>query len=163
LILVITGSGEFQYNRLLVKIDEMAPRIGIPILIQNGPVPFQAKHCRTLGLVPYRDLMELYRQATLIVSHTSSGPLIYARKFQKPIITVPRRLELGEAVANHQVETAAALMALPSATRVTLDGVENLENAIQSMLESIRSGLDFASDNGDLIGLQDAIRQACLK
>jgi UDP-N-acetylglucosamine transferase subunit ALG13 len=163
LILVVAGSGVFPFVRLLGKADEIAPRFPIPFLMQDGGLAFPAHNCRTLGLVGYRLLMELYRDATLIISHTSSGPLIYAKKFGKPIITLPRRSDLGEAVDDHQVETAAALKAIADPFRITLDGPEELEAAVRAMLDALAGGLSPSAERRELESLQGSIRAACLE
>lgn len=162
LILIVAGSGVFPFTRMLSHVDAIAPRFEEPFVMQDGELRFPAKHCRTLGLVGYRRLMELYKEAKLIVAHTSSGPLIYARKFGKPIITMPRRSDLGEAVDDHQVETAAALMAVPDPARVTLDGPEGLEEAIRAMLRALAGGLNASTERRELDSLQASIRAACL-
>ncbi|HKP97950.1 MAG TPA: hypothetical protein VJ385_19615 [Fibrobacteria bacterium] len=141
----------------------MAPRFDLPFVIQDGPEPYPAKHCRTIGLVHYARLMEYYRDATVVVAHTSSGPLVYAKKFRKPIITLPRRPDLGEAVDDHQVETAEALRPIDEAMRVTLEGVEGIEPAIRKALDGLAGGMRYSSGTGELERLQDAIRSACLE
>lgn len=163
MILIVAGSGVFPFTRMLAKVDAIAPLFDEPFVMQDGELRFPAKHCRTLGLVGYRRLMELYREAKLIVSHTSSGPLIYARKFGKPIISMPRRSDLGEAVDDHQVETASALKTIPDPARVTLDGPEGLEESIRSMLAALAGGLNASTERRELDALQASIRSACLR
>lgn len=163
MILIVAGSGVFPFTRMLSVADAIAPRFDQPFVMQDGELRFPARHCKTLGLVGYRRLMELYREAKLIVSHTSSGPLIYARKFGKPIITLPRRSDLGEAVDDHQVETAAALKTIPDPSRVTLDGPEGLEDAIRAMLAALAGGLNPSAERRELDSLQASIREACLR
>lgn len=160
---MVTGSGGYSFRRFLDTIDEMAPRFDLPFVIQDGPDPYPARNCRTIGLVAYERLMEFYRDATLVVSHTSSGPLIYAKKFRKPIITLPRRPELGEAVDDHQVETAEALKPIDEAMRITLMGVEEIEPAIRTVLEGLGKGMQYSSGAEELLRLQNAIRSACLE
>lgn len=161
MILVITGSGGYPFERLLRKIEAIAPRFEIPFVVQNGPFPFATAHCRAIGLVSYDNLMEYYRLAELVVAHTSSGPLIYAARFGKPIITLPRRSRDGEAVDDHQEETAAALRTLQEPMRMTLDGVEGLEEAIRTLLAARERGLQYTTGKAELVSLQGAIR-ACL-
>lgn len=161
MILVVTGSGGYPFDRLLRKIEEIAPRFEVPFVVQNGPFPFPSRLCRAIGLVSYDKLMEYYRLADLVVAHTSSGPLIYAARFGKPIITLPRRTSEGEAVDDHQEETAVALRALQEPMRMTLDGVEGLEDAIRSLLEARARGLQYTTGKAELESLQGAIR-ACL-
>jgi UDP-N-acetylglucosamine transferase subunit ALG13 len=141
----------------------MAPRFELPFVIQDGPDAYPAKHCRTIGLVNYKRLMGYYRDATVVVSHTSSGPLVYAKKFRKPIITLPRRPELGEAVDDHQVETALALKPIDEAMRITLDDVAGIEPAIRTVLRGLEGGMHYGSGTGELERLQNAIRSACLE
>ncbi|MDQ3002506.1 MAG: hypothetical protein M3Y08_14755 [Fibrobacterota bacterium] len=161
LILVVTGSAGYPYDRLLRKVDVIAPEFDFPFVMQTGVFPFAAANCKTFGMVGYDHFMKLFREATLIISHTSSGPLIYAHRFEKPIITVPRRKAFGEALADHQVETADALKAVDEPMRMVLDDEENMESAIRTMLEASAAGLRYTTGKQELESLQSAIRKAC--
>jgi UDP-N-acetylglucosamine transferase subunit ALG13 len=161
LILVVTGSSGYPLERLLRACDAIAPAIGERFLLQTGRFPFAAKHCDTIGITTYDHLIGLYRECELIIAHTSSGPLIYARKFGKPIISTPRRPELGEAFDDHQVECAEALAALPDPMRITLRELDGLENEVRSLLRAVRSGLAYAQGGGELASLHKRLREVC--
>lgn len=162
LILFITGTTEYPFERLLRKADEIAPHFQDRFLLQTGPFDFTARNCDTFGLVGYDQLMERYRACDLVVSHTSSGPLIYASRFERPIIAIPRRKRMGEALADHQVETAAALKRVEEPMRMVLDEVDGLEEAVRKMMDLKRQGIErYTTGKAELLSLQAAIRLAC--
>lgn len=158
---MVTGASGYGFDRLLRKCDEIAPAIGKRFLLQTGRHPFPARHCETIGTVRYEDLMALYREAELIIGHTSSGPLIYARKFRKPIITTPRRPDLGEAFDDHQVECALALRGAPNPMRVTLESLDDLEAQVRALLAAAAAGFPAPAGRDELASLHARLREAC--
>lgn len=112
LIFVVTGSGRYPFHRLLKTMDDVAFQMKLDVVLQTGYTDFTPLYCRHFGFLPYRKFLLYYREADLIVSHASGGPLVYSRFYSKPIILVPRRPELGEIFNRHQIETAEAVAAL---------------------------------------------------
>jgi UDP-N-acetylglucosamine transferase subunit ALG13 len=161
LILCITGSTITPYERLLRKIDSIAEHFDVPFVLQTGPYRLQSKSCETFTFVPYDRLIEYYKKAQLIISHLSGGPLIYSRKFEKPIILVPRKKALGEAVADNQIETAEALKTVHEPMRMILDEVDELEPAVRTMLGRARDGLRYCSGTREIESLHRMVREAC--
>jgi len=104
--------------------------------------------------------LKYYQECDLIVSHASSGPLIYAAKFLKPIILVPRRKHLGEAVADHQIDTINALRTVEDSNRVILDDLENLPLEINNML-NIKTEHQVNPSTKWLTRLHEGIRESC--
>jgi UDP-N-acetylglucosamine transferase subunit ALG13 len=105
-------------------------------------------------------LVEYYRTCTFIIAHTSGGPLIYSRKFEKPIITIPRKKALGEAVADHQIEAARALREVNEPLRIIIDEVDELAEAIPRALALVKAGARYHTNSG-ITTLLSAIRDAC--
>lgn len=161
MILCITGSTITPYERLLKKIDSIASHFAVPFVLQTGPYRLLSKSYESFTYVPYATLVGYYQRALLIISHLSAGPLIYARKFEKPIILVPRKKALGEAVADNQIETAEALKAVHEPMRMILDDIDELESAVTAMLGRARQNLRYCSGTTEIESLHRVIRETC--
>jgi UDP-N-acetylglucosamine transferase subunit ALG13 len=161
LILCITGSTVTPYERLLKKIDGIASRFDVPFVLQTGPCRLLSKEYESFSFVPYKTLVGYYQKALLVISHLSAGPLIYSRKFEKPIILVPRKKALGEAVADNQIETAEALRSVHEPMRMILDDVDELEPAITTMLGRARQNQRYCSGTQEIESLHGIIRETC--
>jgi UDP-N-acetylglucosamine transferase subunit ALG13 len=160
LILVIVGSTPYPFTRLLQEIDRLAPGVMVPFFVQSGEGPYMPRNCTCFRFVPYETLVEYYRTCTFIIAHTSGGPLIYSRKFEKPIITIPRKKALGEAVADHQIEAARALREVNEPLRIIIDEVDELAEAIPQALALVKAGARYRTNSG-ITTLLSAIREAC--
>ncbi|MEO8617181.1 MAG: glycosyltransferase, partial [Luteolibacter sp.] len=58
------------------------------------------------------EFSELFRSASLIISHAGMGTILSALHFGKPILVMPKRAALGEHRSDHQVATARRMMEL---------------------------------------------------
>jgi len=107
MIFVTIGNEQrYKFTRLLRKMDELAPEISEEIVMQIGFDSYRPDHSKYFSFVPHEEYLDLFKKSKLVISHCATGPIIYAKKFNKPIILFPRRAELGEHVDNHQIETA---------------------------------------------------------
>jgi len=111
LIFVCVGSREYQFNRLLRKIDE---------LIQNGEItecvfaqigkssyiPQNYKYSRFMAVDEFKSYQ---KKSDLIVSHGGTGALIGALKMGKQVLAVPRLEKYGEHTDDHQTQVAGVL------------------------------------------------------
>jgi UDP-N-acetylglucosamine transferase subunit ALG13 len=158
LILVITGSGDMQFSRLLNEADRIAPSFDLPFFLQTG-TQFSAHNCRAESILDYSRLIGLYRNATLIVAHASSGPLIYARQFNKPIILMARRKDLGEVVGDYQEHLAQALKTMNQPMRIIIDNASQLHGAIKEMLSLLKTGISYREEELGIAALRIGIRK----
>jgi UDP-N-acetylglucosamine transferase subunit ALG13 len=158
---VTTGSGDYPFTRLLSEADRLAPLFRIPFLLQTGQANPAPKNARYFRFTDYDSFVKMYRDATLVVSHVSSGPLAYARMFEKPIILIPRRKELGEAVSNHQISAAGRLQALREPMRLILEDVSNLKDAVENMLILAQNSERYRTGGAEIASLRQEIRKAC--
>ena len=107
MIFVTIGNEQrYKFTRLLRKMDELAPEISEEIVMQIGFDSYKPDHSKYFSFVPHEEYLDLFKKSKLVISHCATGPIIYAKKFNKPIILFPRRAELGEHVDNNQIETA---------------------------------------------------------
>lgn len=154
MIFVVTGSGQYPFVRLLKAMDEIAGQVHTKIIMQTGQTKFSPLHAEFFAFLPYNDFLEYYQKSELIVSHAAGGPLVYSRYYNKPIILVPRRPELGELCDSHQLETAATLETINEPMRMVLNDISELEKAV-GLMQS-RSGQTYQTAN-ELVSLREAL------
>ena len=142
MIFVTVGSAPHSFKRLIQKMDEIASAIDNEIVIQKGLSPYQPITAKSFDFVDYDVAMNYFKNADIIVSHASAGPILYARKFNKPLIMVPRRGDLHEHVDNHQMETARALGNSSEMIEVVYE-INDLEEAIKRAHQKIRQNINY--------------------
>ena len=142
MIFVTIGSAPHDFKRLLKKMDEISTKIDDEIIIQTGLSSYQPVHAKSFGFVEYDEVMVYFKNADLIVSHASAGPMLYARKFNKPLIMVPRRGDLNEHIDNHQMETSDALDGSSEMVEVVYD-VSDLEEAIKRAYQKVLQNSNY--------------------
>jgi UDP-N-acetylglucosamine transferase subunit ALG13 len=110
MIFVTIGNEQrYKFTRLLRKMDELAPEISEEIVMQIGFDSYQPKHCNYFSFIPHEEYIELFKRSKLVISHCATGPIIYAKKYNKPLILFPRKAEYNEHLDNHQMETAKSV------------------------------------------------------
>jgi UDP-N-acetylglucosamine transferase subunit ALG13 len=150
MIFVTVGSAPHSFKRLIQKMDEIALRCDDEVIIQKGLSSYEPINTKYFDFVEYEVAMNYFRNADLIVSHASAGPILYARKFNKPLIMVPRQGSLHEHVDNHQMETAHALGGSSEMIEVIYD-INDLYDAIKRAYQKISRNTSYgppASING---------------
>jgi len=104
MIFVTVGTHPDQFDRLIRKIDTIAPKIKEKIVIQRGFTKYQPKNCEYFDFCPNLD--EYFKKARLVISHSATSILESSIKYKKPLITVPRQAKYREHINDHQVEFA---------------------------------------------------------
>ena len=112
MIFVTTGSRAYPFDRLIKAVDEAAFQLKFPkemVFAQIGIseyVPVNISYKRFLDKTIYD---EKIRTCDILITHAAAGSLFKSLKMEKKIIAVPRLMEYGEHVDDHQVELAAKL------------------------------------------------------
>ena len=106
MILVTLGTRAFQFDRLLIKLDELHTKgiIREELIVQSVA---SAQIFSSFTPRPYftPDEMNLYMlQSSLIITHGGTGTITDALKLGKKVIGVPRLSQYKEAIDDHQVE-----------------------------------------------------------
>jgi UDP-N-acetylglucosamine transferase subunit ALG13 len=106
MILVLLGTFPIPFPRPLLAIDELCAsgRITEEVIVQNGHTQVDCPHLTLRPFIDPDELLALYDQARLIISHAGTGSLIKGVKLGKPVIAIPRLQKLGEHIDDHQVE-----------------------------------------------------------
>ncbi len=102
MIFVAVGTHDGQFDRLIRRIDEIAPYIKEKIVAQVGAGTYKPKNIEFFAFAPTLD--EYYRQARMVIVQSATSLIEVSMKYQKPVITVPRQKKYGEHINNHQVE-----------------------------------------------------------
>jgi beta-1,4-N-acetylglucosaminyltransferase len=109
-MIFVTAGNHFQgFERLLKKVDEIAPRIPHEMLIQKGYSKYVPHNTRYFDFVPLKTAMEYIRKSDLVISHAGMGTIILCKAYGIPIIIFPRREKYKEHVNDHQMEIAQVL------------------------------------------------------
>lgn len=108
--MIFVTVGHKDFDRLIKKMDEIANKPDQEIIMQIGDKPkFFPKNTKYFRFVTRKEIEDYFRKANLIISHCSTGAIMNARKYSKPIIMVTRDYRLGEHVDDHQIQLAKML------------------------------------------------------
>jgi len=109
MIFVTVGNDYRNFDRLLKKMDEIAPHIPSEIVIQRGYSRYLPKKIKHFDFVSMNKAVEYIQKSQLVVSHAGIGTIILCKKYGIPILILPRRKGYGEHMNDHQMEIAKAL------------------------------------------------------
>lgn len=111
MIFVCVGSREYQFDRLLKKLDELVEQgeIKDTIFAQIGQSTYLPKHYKYKRFLSENEFKSYQYNADLIISHGGTGALIGALKMGKQVIAVPRLAKFGEHIDDHQTQVAGVL------------------------------------------------------
>jgi len=109
MIFVTVGNDFRNFDRLLGKMDEIAPLIPNEIVIQRGYSRYLPKNTTCFDFISMDIAIEYIRKSELVVSHAGIGTIILCKEYGVPILIFPRRKKYGEHMNDHQMEIAKAL------------------------------------------------------
>lgn len=109
MIFVTVGNDFRGFDRLLKKMDEIAPTLPGEVLIQRGYSRYHPKNTDHFDFIPMDEAIEYIRRSQLVVSHAGIGTIILCKEYRIPILILPRRKAFAEHMNDHQLEIAQAL------------------------------------------------------
>lgn len=106
MILVLLGTQNNSFHRLLEKLDELVEKkvVDEKIVVQAGHTRYDSKNMTIFGLIPQEELERYQEQADLIITHGGVGSIISSIKKGKKVIAVPRLHKYHEHVNDHQTQ-----------------------------------------------------------
>lgn len=106
MIFVTLGSQKFQFNRLLKEIDDLVENnfITEEIFAQIGYSDYRPEHYEFKEFLNRDEFKKYSEKADLVITHGGTGAIIGALKQGKKVIAIPRLVEYGEHVDNHQLQ-----------------------------------------------------------
>jgi len=105
-MIFVTVGTQLPFDRLISTIDAWAGQNESSIFAQVGKSKISPNNIEYAQFLTLSEAEDLFRKASVIVSHAGMGSIISALKFKKPIIIFPRLAEKGEHRNNHQFATA---------------------------------------------------------
>ena len=105
MIFVILGTERYQFNRLIIAIDNLIENGDIKdeVFIQSGSCTYRPKNCNYQNFLSFDIMRNKIDSADLIIAHGGAGTtLLCIQRGHKPIL-VPRQKKYGEHVDDHQV------------------------------------------------------------
>lgn len=106
MILVVLGTQDKQFPRLLKKIDEMIDSkiITDKVVVQAGNTKYSSDKMEIFDFIPMDKFRDLVDTADLLITHGGVGTILDGLRKGKKIIAVPRLACYGEHVNDHQVQ-----------------------------------------------------------
>jgi UDP-N-acetylglucosamine transferase subunit ALG13 len=104
MILVVVGSSQFPFDRLLRAVDALA--LDEQLVVQHGASAVRPRGAQCVPFLPLETLTGLVRSARAIVTHGGVGSILLALTNGKRPYVVPRLRAFRETVDDHQLESA---------------------------------------------------------
>ena len=73
------------------------------VFIQTGYSTYEPKYCKWSKLIPYKEMEQKVKDARIVITHGGPASFIAPLQIGKTPIVVPRQIEFGEHVNNHQL------------------------------------------------------------
>lgn len=133
MIFLCVGSREYQFNRLIEKMDELVSKgiIEEDVFGQIGQSDYEPKNFKFARFLSADEFRKKREDASIIVSHGGTGALVGALKAGKKVIAVPRLAKYKEHIDDHQLQVAGVLADENFLIMVT--EIEKLEKSIQDI------------------------------
>jgi UDP-N-acetylglucosamine transferase subunit ALG13 len=154
MIFITIGTHPDQFDRLIRRIDEIAPKINEKIIIQRGFTKYAPKNCEYFDFTDKMD--EYYKKARVVIAQSATSLIEFILKYGKPVITVPRESKYKEHINDHQVEfaeyfakragvllirdmnqiTPKLLLTYNKKPKINLDGLHKLQDLIKKVIDN---------------------------
>lgn len=111
MIFISLGSRDYQFDRLLKKMDELIINqvVEEDVFAQIGQSNYIPKNYKYERFLSSEEFNACQSNASLVISHGGTGALVGALKKQKQVIAVPRLAKYGEHLDDHQLQVSEAL------------------------------------------------------
>ena len=138
MILVVTGTHQQPFDRLLRAADDVARETGELVVAQVGPSRVALQHCAMHERFTPDELGRRMDEARVVVIHGGTSAFLAARALGRRPIVVPRRRAFREHVDDHQVAFAASL----PAEEALVAEPETLLTAVRAFAEERTASVD---------------------
>lgn len=134
MILVTVGTDNHDFSRLLRKMDEIAKKE--KVVMQTGHSLYQPRYAKWFSFETNEVIEDLYRKASIIITHGGAGSIISSLVNGKIPIVVPRQKKWGEHINDHQRDLAQFLS--KKGKVVLVDDVEDIGKSISVRKKVLR-------------------------
>lgn len=132
MILVTLGTQDFQFNRLLKKIDELIEEgvITEKVYVRAGYTEYKSRNFEQSPFMPFDEMDKKISECKLLITHGGTGTIIGGVKKGKKVIGVPRLQKHGEHVDDHQKEIISLFA--EKKLIIGVNDVDELKEAIEN-------------------------------
>lgn len=104
MILVVLGTQDKQFDRLLRVVDEEIEKGNIKdeVIVQAGYTKYESNNMKIFDLLPAPEFEKLMNEADLVITHGGVGSILSAVKKNKKIIAAARLAKYKEHHNDHQ-------------------------------------------------------------
>ena len=106
-LIFVTVGTQLPFPRLIGHMLEWAKTHDERVVLQTGDAS-TSHGCETFKSLSSNQFSTFVEHARVVVSHAGIGSIIAAKSIGRPIVLVPRHVNLGEHRNDHQLATAAA-------------------------------------------------------
>lgn len=108
-VFIAVGTLE-PFDRLVEEVDRWAAKQdNVKVIAQIGEGRYQPVHIEFHKMLAAAEFNRIFDESDLVITHAGMGTVLKSLVAQKPIVVMPRKLELKEAVTDHQMATAKKL------------------------------------------------------
>jgi UDP-N-acetylglucosamine transferase subunit ALG13 len=151
-IIILTGTGERGYERLLRGVDELIEegKLQSPVLAQIGHSSYIPRHYAYERFLPHSELIAAIEASDLVITHEGAGSMREALSLGKPTIVVPRKSSKGELLWRSEFELARQLETL-GLVQIVDDPSDVPENLAQLALLKSQYAPQEGPDAGEVL------------
>jgi len=151
--MIFVTVGTLPFDRLIRKIDEIAPNIDKEFIMQIGKSSYRPINTKYFQFTKnFSEIDYLIRSSELVIAHGGIGSIIKILENKKPSIVVPRNKRYDKVIDDHQLEIIDFLSSQKKIIKIT-----DL-NKIYDTIENIRIGdLNIFADNSLILYLKNII------
>lgn len=108
MIFIAVGTQKFQFNRLLMLLDDWIETSGYKgeVYAQIGNSDYLPKHYNYSRFLEKAEFQNYIRRCDFMITHSGVATIIAGLNMNKPVIVVPRLKKYGEHVDDHQLQIA---------------------------------------------------------
>lgn len=108
MIFVALGTQKFQFNRLLLMIDQLLSdrKIKETVFAQIGNSDYEPRNFQYAPFLDKKEFEKKIMECDILITHSGVATIIAGLKNDKKVIVVPRLSKYKEHVDDHQVQIA---------------------------------------------------------
>lgn len=159
MIFICLGTQDFQFNRLLEKIDRLIEKkvIEEEVFAQVGYSDYIPSWYNYKKFINFEEFDACLDKCNYVITHGGTGTIIKAIRKNKKVIAVPRLKKHSEHVDDHQKEIIATFS--EKNLVYGLNDVDQLEEAIRHIVNFTPE--DFVSGNSKIISILSNFIKNC--
>ena len=106
MILVTLGTQDKTFPRLIEAVEKQIElgNIKEEVIVQAGSTKYESDKMKILDFIPLDEFNEIYKKASLIITHAGESNIIMGLEQGKKVIAAARLAKYGEHVNDHQLQ-----------------------------------------------------------